>query len=428
MEDEKLEEGLQDEISSFNENISLEDDFPENSPENQNEDNENLEEKSEDSADESSPASFFAKKLPSVTKINKKITIGLVTAFAVVACTSFCLSMSAPEEPEQAAAPEEVQEMNIGKEFDGNYNDLAKYNKPKEKTIDEEIDEDLENIPEEPQKPVYTDEYIQPASYAPVPDLQPAYTAPPTEVYVQEEKRDRNSPIAFFNFKQNNGSVSSLSQSNDEQSNFKFNAAKDKNFYNTASLQRKLSPYEIKAGSIVPATLITGINSDLPGTMIAQVRLNVRDSRTGKYILIPQGTKLIGVYNSKLTTGQGRVQVAWQRMIFPNGDSYDLDGAGGADGKGMSGLTGKTNNHHAKLAQGAFWTSVFAVTMGSLIDKVEKNNSSGNDMLANNLSNIASNITNQSIKQQPTIVIKPGVRFNVMVEKDMILRPYTGRG
>lgn len=385
----------------------------------------------EDSKKGSSFTSFLKQKAPVVTGINRKVTIGILVTFLVVAGISFSLALSGGKQENPTTETEDtVQEMVTPDGLDGSYQDLAKYNrKPEEKTIEEEVDEDMTAAMETDQTDPYAPSYAAPTYQQPQEvylEPSPSYSPP---VYSEpKEQRDRNSPIAFFNFK-TGGSNMAMAETpeKDDKRGFKAYATADKNFYNRASLERKLSPYELKSGAIIPAILVTGINSDLPGTMIAQVRLNVRDSRTGKYVLIPQGTKLIGTYNSKLTSGQGRLQVAWTRMIMPNGDSFDLDGAAGVDAKGMNGLTGKTNNHHTKLAQGAFWTSIFALGMGSLMDKVENSNNSSNDMLANNLSSIASNITNQSIQQQPTITIKQGIRFNVMVEKDMILRPYTGR-
>jgi type IV secretion system protein VirB10 len=93
-----------------------------------------------------------------------------------------------------------------------------------------------------------------------------------------------------------------------------------KDFYVRSAITHPKSTYEVKTGSIIPATLISGINSDCPGMVVAQVRESVFDSVSGRYLLIPQGTRLIGSYDSKTTYGQSRVQVEWKRMIFPNGD------------------------------------------------------------------------------------------------------------
>ena len=109
------------------------------------------------------------------------------------------------------------------------------------------------------------------------------------------------------------------------------------------------SPYEVKAGSYIPAALITGINSDLPGSVNAQVTENVYDTVTGNYLLIPQGAKLVGEYNSSLSFGQQRVQVVWNRIIFPDGKSLDIEKMQGTDISGYTGFYDKVNNHYLRI-------------------------------------------------------------------------------
>jgi type IV secretion system protein TrbI len=116
---------------------------------------------------------------------------------------------------------------------------------------------------------------------------------------------------------------------------------------------------DIKAGTIIPATLVTGINSDLPGTMIGKVRRNVYDTVTGNYLLIPQGTTLIGNYDSKVVFGQSRVLIVWSRLIFPNGSSFDLQGMPGVDLTGMAGLHDQVDNHYKRIFGSALLFSVF---------------------------------------------------------------------
>src|SRR5262249_3055341 len=127
---------------------------------------------------------------------------------------------------------------------------------------------------------------------------------------------------------------------------------------NKAALKNPQSPYVIQAGTFIPGILITGINSDLPGQIIGQVRSNVYDSIQGRYLLIPQGSKLIGIYDAKIIYGQERVLVAWQRLILPNGQSMELSDMAGVDNSGYAGLTDHVNAHYGKLVSAAILMSV----------------------------------------------------------------------
>jgi type IV secretory pathway VirB10-like protein len=201
-----------------------------------------------------------------------------------------------------------------------------------------------------------------------------------------------------------------------------------KQSYATSALTAPLSPYEIKAGSIVPVVLITGLNSDLPGNIIAQVRENVYDTVSGKYLLIPQGTKVIGVYDSKVAYAQSRALVNWSRMIFPDGHSLDLQNLSGIDQSGYTGLKDKVNNHTGKLITGIFLTSV----LGATVEMAQGSNSSTNptyDELAAQgasqaLQQAGNKIVQKDLDVQPTLEIRPGFLFNLFVDKDFILQPY----
>ncbi|MGE3350059.1 MAG: TrbI/VirB10 family protein [Ramlibacter sp.] len=125
------------------------------------------------------------------------------------------------------------------------------------------------------------------------------------------------------------------------------------------ALQEPVSPYEVKAGTLIPAVLLTGINADLPGQLLAQVREPVYDTVTGQYLLIPQGTRILGVYDSAVVAGQHRVLVVWSRLLFPNGTSLSLDGMPGVDLAGYAGFKDRVNNHYGKL--------IGAVALSSLL-------------------------------------------------------------
>ena len=189
-----------------------------------------------------------------------------------------------------------------------------------------------------------------------------------------------------------------------------------------------LSPYELKAGSIIPAIMIGGLNSDLPGQIIAQVSENVYDTKTGKHLLIPQGSRLVGTYDNGVTTGQNRVLVVWNRIIFSDASSLDLNMMPAADQSGYAGFNDKTNNHYGKAFGAALLMSAFSA--GVQISQPQATNgeniSTGQTMagaIGQQLGQAGGQIIGRNIRIQPTLQIRPGYRFNVSVTKDFIISP-----
>ena len=193
-----------------------------------------------------------------------------------------------------------------------------------------------------------------------------------------------------------------------------------------------LSRYEIRAGWDIPATLEGGLNSDLPGNSKAIVRENVYDTATGRFLLIPQGSRLVGIYNSQITYGQGRVQVVWTRLIYPDGTAVSLGNMPGVDAEGYAGFHDKVNNHFTRLVSEALLASAFAAGVG-LSQKQNTNalSTPSNGQLASQaigqqLGQLGSEITNKNLSIQPTIIVRPGYRFDVRVTKDIVFnQPYT---
>ncbi len=134
------------------------------------------------------------------------------------------------------------------------------------------------------------------------------------------------------------------------------------------TLHPPASPYTVMAGSVIPAVLVSGINSDLPGPILAQVSQNVFDSATGKSLLIPQGGRLIGTYRNASANGQQRVQIAWQRLIFPNTSSMDLPQMPGTDQAGYAGFTDQVNNHYLATFGTAALTSL--ISAGEMVGQM----------------------------------------------------------
>ncbi|MCW8309202.1 conjugal transfer protein TrbI [Acidiphilium sp. PA] len=206
----------------------------------------------------------------------------------------------------------------------------------------------------------------------------------------------------------------------------------DRSVYSPDRLQRPISPYELMAGSVVPAALITGLNSDLPGPVIAQVTQDVYDSVTGRYLLVPQGAKLIGKYDSVVAFGQSRVLLIWTRLIMPDGNSIVLDNLQAADTKGYAGLKDGVDYHFWKLLRGVALSSLLGVSSALATNNVAGGNGSGNLIIS--LGQSGDQATNQAGQQivshdlgvQPTLSIRPGFQFDVMVNRDIVLRAYAG--
>lgn len=186
------------------------------------------------------------------------------------------------------------------------------------------------------------------------------------------------------------------------------------------------SLYELKRGSVIPATLITGINSDLPGRITAQVSQNVYDSATGRRLLIPQGTKLFGRYDSKVSFGQSRILVVWSDIIFPNGSTLQIGGMAGTDAEGYGGFRDKVNNHYLKT----FGSAVLIALIGTGIDMSVPQSSTlatqdtASDAARRNFAETFGRVADRTIQKnmdvQPTLEIRPGYKFNVLVDQDIV--------
>ena len=208
--------------------------------------------------------------------------------------------------------------------------------------------------------------------------------------------------------------------------------------YVQSTRMRALSPFEVKAGWDIPAVLEQEINSDLPGEIRALVRESVYDTASGNYLLIPQGSRLVGRYDSKVAYAQNALLVVWDRVIFPDGSSIDLEGMGSQDVKGQSGLRGKVNHHYGRLFGTAALSTAFSVA--AVVAQNRRQNvfslPSSQDVAtsaaASEISRLGAAITRKNLNIQPTIRILTGTRFSVRVHKDLLFeapyRPYPQGG
>jgi type IV secretion system protein VirB10 len=207
--------------------------------------------------------------------------------------------------------------------------------------------------------------------------------------------------------------------------------SKQETEYLTATRQPAQGQYEVKAGWLIPAVLEQQLNSDLPGMIRALVRENVYDSATGRYILIPSGSTLIGVYNSHVGYGQNALQAVWRRIVFPDGSSLALGGFEGDDSSGAAGFRDQVNNHWGQLLSGALLTSVFAAgievsqgTNSSVLQSQSVGQTVG-QAVGQQVGQLGTEVTRRNLNIQPTVVVRPGYRFFVRVEKDILFSgPY----
>ena len=202
--------------------------------------------------------------------------------------------------------------------------------------------------------------------------------------------------------------------------------------YLTSIRMAPRSRFEVKAGWDIPATLEQAINSDQPGEIKALVRENVYDTATGRYVLIPQGSRLIGSYNSTVSYGQDGVQTVWDRIIFPDGSSLDLNGMIGQDAKGEAGLRYAVDHHYGRLVGFAVLTSLFSAGFqlsqnqpGTILAQPSPGQVVAG-AVGSQLSQLGGEITRRNLNVQPTIKVPAGYRFNIRVNRDIVFdAPYS---
>lgn len=193
---------------------------------------------------------------------------------------------------------------------------------------------------------------------------------------------------------------------------------------NSGELKAAASPYTVSAGAIISASLITGLRSDLPGFVTAQVTERVYDSATGRILLIPQGARLIGTYDSIVAFGQRRALVVWQRIIWPDGRSVSIDNMPATDPAGYAGLSDRVDFHTWSLLKGVAISTVLGIG-------AELQFNGENDLVRalrqssqQNVSRAGDQLTSSNLQVQPTITIKPGASVRLLVHRDLILSPW----
>jgi type IV secretion system protein VirB10 len=226
------------------------------------------------------------------------------------------------------------------------------------------------------------------------------------------------------------GADDAFSQNGQDRKLAFVNAPVDRRATSPDRVAAPASTYVVQAGNIIPASLITGIRSDLPGQITAQVTENVYDSPTGRFLLIPQGTRLIGIYDSQVAFGQSRVLLVWTRLIMPNGRSIVLERQAGADTAGYAGLEDEVDNHWVALFKAALLSTLLGV--GSELGTTSGTGSNSDVITAlrrgssDSLNQTGQKVVQRNLNIQPTLTIRPGFPVRVIVNRDLILEPYKG--
>ncbi|ELO1557777.1 TrbI/VirB10 family protein [Aeromonas hydrophila] len=197
---------------------------------------------------------------------------------------------------------------------------------------------------------------------------------------------------------------------------------------NSGNLQMPSSPYQVMAGTVIAGALVTGIKSDLPGDVIATVTEPVYDTATGKFLLIPQGSRILGKYNSQVSYGQSRVQVVWNRIILPDTSSLKLDNLAGTDPAGYSGLEDGVDWHWDRVFAGAALTTLLGVGAELAAPQNRQDGNriviAGRDSAQDSINQVGQEMTRRNMNVQPTLTARPGLPVRVIVARDLVLRPY----
>jgi type IV secretion system protein VirB10 len=230
---------------------------------------------------------------------------------------------------------------------------------------------------------------------------QPSASAPPASTASANELMSQDRKLAFLE------------------------ASADRRTVSPDRVAAQASPYVLQAGAVIPAALLTGIRSDLPGQVTAQVTENVYDSPTVKICLVPQGARLIGQYDAQVAFGQTRALLVWTRLIMPNGRSIVLERQPGADAEGYSGLEDEVDNHWGTLFKAAILSTLLSIgsevgTSGTEDDLIRAIRRGG----ADSVNQIGQRVVGRSLNVQPTITIRPGFPVRVLVTRDLVLEPY----
>ncbi len=206
------------------------------------------------------------------------------------------------------------------------------------------------------------------------------------------------------------------------------NSRPDTAIYSPQHLETPRSPYQLMAGTMISAALVTGLSSDLPGQVIAQVTEDVYDSVSGRYLLVPQGSRLLGRYDSSVAYGQKRVLLIWTRLLMPNGSSIVLDNLPATDAAGYSGLEDEVDPHTWQLVKGVALATVLGISSELALHPGGSNEPriiiATRDSLDSSANQADQRLVAKELAVQPTLTVRPGFPVRVIVNRDIVLKPY----
>ncbi|MDR2744401.1 MAG: conjugal transfer protein TrbI [Desulfovibrio sp.] len=396
---------------------------------------------------DSNPQQLSLRPTLSVRRLPKKVLYGVATLLMGLFCSiAYFVSQDAPDRNKsdtahQLAQPDTKPVIHKGEEKGGK----ARESKGPESPLAGTTEKLPETVPPPPRKsidPVLREELMQLRKYKAEMARQ-ALQAPLNVQVSSQQQRPQVMPSSYA--QQQGGETETDSRraaevTRPQASEYDPAAQKDKEDFERRSrtdgqwiLNAVRSPgarYELKSGTILPGIMISGINSDLPGTLIAQVSQHVYDTATGRHLLIPQGSRLYGRYDSRVIMGQERVLVGWNRVILPDGSSLDLGSMPGVDQGGYAGFNDSVNNHYMRLFGSALIMSMITGGMAYSVDALSDRNNSGTNSnpsvqdemgsaLATTMGQSSMNMLNRNMNISPTLEIRPGYRFNLIVVKDI---------
>ena len=202
-------------------------------------------------------------------------------------------------------------------------------------------------------------------------------------------------------------------------------AGPEKEIYNPHGILTPASPYQLMAGTIIAASLVSGLNSDLPGFVIAQVTENVFDSVAGRYLLVPQGSRLVGKYDNVIAFGQARALVVWQRIILPDGTSVVIDSLPATDTGGYAGLSDEVDLHTWKLLKGVALATLLGIGNSLAFGNTDSDLVKAlRESTGQTTNRAGQRLIERELNVQPTLTVRPGWPLRVIVHKDLILTPY----
>lgn len=202
------------------------------------------------------------------------------------------------------------------------------------------------------------------------------------------------------------------------------NAAADRRTVTPDRVTPPASPYVLQAGAVISGALITGIRSDLPGQIIAQVTEPIYDSPTGRILLVPQGTRIIGQYDNNVQFGQRRVLLVWNRLIMPNGRSIVLERQPGTDTQGYAGLEDGVDYHWWDLAKAAGLSTLLSVGAELAVDDQDRLLRAIRNGGQDTINDAGQQIVRRQLNVAPTLTIRPGFPVRIVVTRDLVLEPY----